>query len=277
MKKVLYLILAGFLLSCSYGTHKKIGNNNDRIPGDTKNEQQIDAAATPHNALQGNNTDLKSKLFGVLWVSEEFKNSLYNSNSLTKAEKTITFYSDIVSDTNRYVYCNKPFFIEPDRLELRPDSSAIDKNGNFVFKIIEIDDAIIRIITAKDIEYLYNRIVKDNLGKLGWEYEAFTGYTIIKQQWIAGKYHITLDTLTMDATLKEDGKVLSDSNLKSIVPVSYSGKDLLHFHFGNNSMSFIIQSYSDTLITLKGIEALTDIDDPIVPNNKIGYMRKIVK
>ena len=258
MKRIIFFILLVFIISCSSKTESNFEEIEEYV--EEENGQKI-------------SDELRKKIRGV-WASEEYKNLLFESNSVTEAEKSITTYTDIIFDGEEFLHCNKPSFMEEAYLYLNADSTATTYEGDFEFKIIAFDNNIMTIKSSTEKTYKYKRVVENpDLSKMFQEITK--GTTRIENQWLAGNYNIQLDSLMFNAELSPKGEIKSTIEFKWIAPFSYKGIDFIEFRFENDStLLYSIETYSDTLITLSGYESIMELDAPVVQNGKIGRMKR---
>jgi len=271
MNKLLNLIFISLFVSCANSNSK----NNKEEDSHHQNETIIEEVKeVDQKTKEEINIDLKNALRGI-WASNEYKESLLESNSITVAENAIEFYTDIVFDGNEILHCNKPFFMEEHYLYLKPDSTIVDDEEKLIFSIASIKNQIMEIKDSNNNVHSYTRVIENaNLESIFME--VTKGTNAIEKEWIANNYDIKLDTLEFKAELLKNGEIKSDLKFTWISPFSYLDKDIIEFRFENDStLLYSIKEYSDTLITLEGIENITEMDAPIVPNGKIGYMKKI--
>lgn len=269
MNKLLFILFIGILFSCESSQTK----DKDK---ETINTQDILSQEPTYvsSKKEGEiNPTLLESLNGI-WASDEYREELFKSNSVTAAEKAISFYTDIVFDGKEILHCNKPSFMEEHYLYLKADSTVNSYEGEFIFKIIMIENQKMEIKASSNHVYSYKRVIKNtDLDRIYMEVSK--GTNAIEKEWISGSYKVMLDTLEFNAELLKNGDITSELKFKWISPYSYLEKDIIEYRFDNDStLLFTIKEYSDALITLEGIEDITEMDAPIVPNGKIGYMKK---
>lgn len=272
MSKLLHVIFIA--LFCSCGTSRTDTHLKEKPESQfTENEDSTPNTKTKKTS-EGINIILKDALKGI-WASNEYREALFKSNSITSAEKTITFYTDIVFAGGEILHCNKPSFMEQHYLYLKPDSSVADQKGTFAFKLILVENQIMKIEDSTGRLYSYRRVAETpDLGRI--YIDVTKGTNAIKKEWMANTYQIMLDTLKFNAELLKNGGMMSDLHFKWFTPFSYLNEDIVEYGFNDEStLLYRIKEYSDTIITLEGIEDITEMDAPIVPNGKVGYMKKI--
>ena len=164
--------------------------------------------------------------------------------------------------------------MEEHYLYLKPDSTVRNFEGEIIFKLVKIDSLLMEINASNKNTYTYKRVVKNaDLDRIYME--VTKGTSAIEKEWIAGSYTVMLDTLKFNVNLSKNGEVNSELNFKWISPFSYQEKDIIEFRFENDTtLLYTIKDYSDSLITLEGIESITEMDAPILQNGKVGYMKK---
>lgn len=271
MNKLLYIFFIGCLISCQNSQTK----DKEKAAADTQGIliEESSTVSSKEEVKGEINPALIESLNGI-WASDEYREELFKSNSVTTAEKAISFYTDIVFDGNEILHCNKPSFMEEHYLYLKPDSTVTDYEGEFIFKLIKIKNQLMEIKASNNNVYTFKRVLENaDLDRIYMEVRK--GTNAFEKEWIAGSYKVMLDTLKFKANLLNNGEVKSVLNFKWISPFSYLDKDIIEFRFDNDStLLYTIKEYSDSLITLEGIEDITEMDAPIVPNGKFGFMKK---
>ncbi|PCH98640.1 MAG: hypothetical protein COB85_01140 [Bacteroidetes bacterium] len=262
MRIILYIAFLVLVLSC--GDSKQGFNSSSESEEVTKESDKKRELSE----------DFKKSMHGI-WASEEYRKLLFETNSVTKAENSITIYTDIVFDGEEILHCNKPSYMEEAYLFVKPDSTVLDHGGQLIFTITSFKDETMVIKDTSNLYYNYTRVIEDpDLTRIFME--VIKGARSIKNDWISGNYSIKLDALEFYAELMKNGDVLSTLEFMWISPGSYLERDIIEFRFTNDSvLLYLINSHTDTLIHLEEIERITEMDAPIVPTGKFGTMKKL--
>ncbi len=259
MYRLYYLFLISFLFSCNDSQIENKNNGSHTLPNNTN----ISINIPLKNALKG------------IWASDEYKQVLHSTNSITKAEKAVTFYTDIIFDGKKTMHGNKPSFMEEAYLYLKPDSTVVNRKGFLEFSILKIDKKTMQIKNSNGNVNSYKKVAEEaDLQRM--YLEITKGTSSIEQEWISGHYKIRLDTLDFEATLLKNGVIKSNTKFKNIYAYSYKDQDIMQFRLENDSMiDYTIKSYTDSIIILEGLQPIMELDEPLLPNGKTGYMKKI--
>ena len=259
MKTTILLLTCLLILACSsneQGTVQSETTITDSVPeamtAISKEEKTIPAQVLEESERVTNsaipnalNSEFKDALRGI-WASKEYEQLLFSLNSITAAENAISFYTDMVFDGDKTLHCGKPSLMEHHYLTLNPDSTVAGYSGEVVFWIANITSETMLIQTWAR-SYTFNKMLPNaNMDKI-YE-EVLEGRRAIDQKWINEIFGAAYDSLEGQDELNFDG-------LEKIVPMSYMDEDVLIFEFDQDSSAlFTIASYTDSLVTLKGMK-----------------------
>ncbi len=217
---------------------------------------------------------LKENLKGI-WASDEYRETLFRTNSVTKTLKEYTFYTDIVFDEDTTLHCNRPDFMEENYCGLQPDSTVIGLFGEAdKMKIISAEKNTLIIRDNSGKSHSFTRI-RPNVDLESIYLEISAGNTAIENAWLKGKYTFESKSNYFELVINGDGTVISDQNIQKVSIFSYMGEDLLCFIYADESYKeYAIKSCSETEMKLQEIKELYEEDQPIKYTRKVAVLRR---
>ncbi len=211
-----------------------------------------------------NNSSIKGNLKGI-WASDEYKEILFRTNSLTKALAEYQFYTDIVFDQDSTLHCNRPDYMEESYYALRSDSTAHELFSQYhkTFTIRRVENDRLEIIDSLGKMHSFSRMrAETNLSEI--YLEVMVGSKAIENLWLKGNYSFKSKSKNFELTINENGSVNSDQNIESVDVFSYMNEDILCFRYSNDKhKTYVIKSYSEDGILLQEMKPLEEEDQPI--------------
>ena len=209
------------------------------------------------------NATLKENLQGI-WASDEYREILFSTNSVTKAQKEYQFYTDIVFDQDSTLHFNRPDMMEEDYFYLYNDSSLVsmlDKNDGM--RIVSAEKSKLIVRDSQGNNHSFTKMKEE--ANLEWIFqEVSEGSKAIESLWLKGDYTFESKSNNFKLTINDDGSVISDQKIERIDVFSYMNEDILWFGYGDYKYkTYAVKSYSEDEILLQEMKPLEEEDQPI--------------
>jgi len=209
------------------------------------------------------NATLKENLQGI-WASDEYREILFSTNSVTKAQKEYQFYTDIVFDQDSTLHCARPNYMEADYIILRSDSTLVDMfAGGLASRVISVENDKMVIQDLQGNNHSFTRVRKESDPE-NVTMEVWEGHKIIENSWLKGDYTFECKSNNFKLIINDDGSVISDQKIERIDVFSYLNEDILWFGYGDYKYkTYAVKSYSEDEILLQEMKPLEEEDQPI--------------
>ena len=210
-----------------------------------------------------NNLSIKENLKGI-WASDEYKEILFRTNSVTKTLKEYSFFTDAVFDGDSTLHLNRPEMMEEMYFKLYSDSTLRWWNESpDILKIISVENDKMIIKDTEGKNHSFSKI-KEEADLENIYLEVLMGSKAIENLWLKGNYSFESKSKNFKLTINEDGSVNSDQSLERVEVFSYLDEDILSFRYANDKYkTYVIKSYSEDGILLQEMKQLEEEDQPI--------------
>jgi len=241
-------------------------------------------------------SNIISNLKDKTWISKQYKDVLYKSNSVFNAENSspndenLVFHFFSKESTEFHDSSKKipgtevtgynPYWMEKRFYILKNDSIIVDREGKYLFKVSKlINDTLILDFPKRKRKFVISN--NDNI------YESLS---LVNKEWFAGQYVFTHNSKSENINFNKDGTIDQSEilgNYKTYDIYACKGEacsenfTLLVLSEDNTNLktlSFIIEQENSTndKIVLSEIYETEDIDSPIRRNGKVMILKKVV-
>lgn len=263
VKLLVIILLVVFLFSCKED-NKKLSNKS--IPVKTKDTVKL-------------TNDIKSKLFGGIWLSDNYKKELSENNSIVNSYNKLKTYSIIIYDGKTTLHCNYPYSKEEHYLTLVRDSS-LKRGGEMAFKIITINDIKMKIKNNNGEIFEYKKL-KKNVKSENISLALVNEDRFQEKKWFAGNYRLSLNEEYYEIQIDSLGFVRGKSPYTEarIFPwhenKTKKGFDVINFKsIHKEDYYFIVELATNDKFFIREIEQPNNIGVNLIEKGVKGYLER---
>lgn len=215
--------------------------------------------------------EFKNKLTGI-WVSNEYADKLFRTNSVTMTETLVSTYTDIVFDGDSTLHCNKPDLMEEDYLFINSDSSIISYQRNIIFRLTHLNDSLMTLVDGNNVIHEYSK-VSSTLDERNIRFDVVRGSEYIRRKWIAGRYTFIKDTNKIELVIDDMGRVNGSKLFENCEVYSYEGSDLIAFMTPDNSrITYRIDKTDGKTFDLDEVYEILEEEQPLISKGEKGKL-----